>query len=173
MLQAIHADANQSARMRAQGDWDSGARKLSCPDDQRLIGISQKGQGGLCTDTGMANMWGSAAATMVKSESVTTDWAVGFTKYQCPNGSFMNGYSLRGDRVSAVLCAPGRVPLAGAGRTLWDDRGDSRPASGEGGDYANGYYKAQCAADEYAAGIAFSTSVGRYGTPDALYCRRF
>ncbi|MEU7897449.1 cellulase family glycosylhydrolase [Nonomuraea sp. NPDC049152] len=172
MLQAIHDDANQSARMRAQGDWDSGAHKLSCPDDQRLIGISQKGQGGLCTDAGSADLWASGPATVVTSENVTTDWASGFTKYQCPAGQFMNGYSLRGDRVSAVLCAPGRVPLAGAGRTLWDDRGDSRPASGEGGDYASGYHKAQCASDEYAAGIAFSSRVGRYGTPDALYCRK-
>ncbi|MGW5685587.1 glycoside hydrolase family 5 protein [Nonomuraea sp. NPDC003754] len=172
MLRAIHDDANQSARMRAQGDWDSGARKLSCPDDQRLIGVSQKGQGGLCTDAGAADLWASGPATVVTSENVTTDWASGFTKYQCPAGQFMNGYSLRGDRVSAVLCAPGRVPLAGAGRTLWDDRGDSRPASGEGGDYAYGYRKAQCASDEYAAGIAFSYSVGRYGTPDALYCRK-
>ncbi|WP_433225678.1 glycoside hydrolase family 5 protein [Microtetraspora malaysiensis] len=173
MLQGIHADANQSARMRAQGDWDSGAHKLSCPDDQRLIGISQKGQGGLCTDAGVAGLWESGDAKVVKSESVTTDWATGFTKYQCPTGQFMNGYSLRGDKVSAVLCTPARIPLAGAGRTLWDDRGDSRPASGEGGDYAHGYYKAQCAADEYAAGIAFSTGIGRYGTPDALYCRKF
>lgn len=172
MLQAIHDDANQSARMRAQGDWDSGAHKLSCPDDQRLIGISQKGQGGLCTDAGAVDLWASGPATVVTSENATTDWASGFTKYQCPAGQFMNGYSLRGDRVSAVLCAPGRVPLAGAGRTLWDDRGDSRPASGEGGDYASGYHKAQCASDEYAAGIAFSSRVGRYGTPDALYCRK-
>ncbi|MER5325930.1 glycoside hydrolase family 5 protein [Streptosporangium roseum] len=172
MLRAIHADANQSARMRARSDWDGGARKLSCPDDQRLIGISQKGQGGLCTDAGVANLWGSGDATVVTSENVTTDWASGFTKYQCPAGSFMSGYSLRGDKVSAVLCAPGRVPLAGAGRTLWDDRGNSRPASGEGGDYATGYYKAQCASDEYAAGVAFSTKIGRYGTPDALYCRK-
>ncbi|MFF4776496.1 glycoside hydrolase family 5 protein [Microtetraspora fusca] len=172
MLQAIRGDANQSARMRAQGDWDSGAHKLSCPDDQRLIGISQKGQGGLCTDAGATNLWESGDAKVVKSENVTTDWAYGFTKYQCPNGQFMIGYSLRGDRMSAVLCAPGRIPLAGVGRTLWDDRGDSRPASGEGGDYASGYYKAQCASDEYAAGIAFSNGIGRYGTPDALYCRK-
>ncbi|MEV4181971.1 cellulase family glycosylhydrolase [Streptosporangium canum] len=172
MLRASHVDANQSARMRARSDWDGGARKLSCPDDQRLIGISQKGQGGLCTDAGVANLWGSGDATVVTSENVMTDWAAGFTKYQCPTGSFMSGYSLRGDKVSAVLCAPGRIPLAGAGRTLWDDRSDSRPSSGEGGDYASGYRKAQCASDEYAAGVAFSTKIGRYGTPDALYCRK-
>ncbi|MET8880073.1 glycoside hydrolase family 5 protein [Streptomyces rubiginosohelvolus] len=171
MLKATHADANRS--LRAEADWDGGARKLTCPDDQRLIGISQRGQGGLCTDAGVAGLGAPGALSKVTSEAgVTTDWARGFTKYQCSQGQFMTGYSVRGDRVSAVLCAPARVALAGEGRTLWDDRGDSRPASGEGGDYAKGYHKAQCRADEYAAGIAFSTAIGRSGTPDALYCRR-
>ncbi|MFG2762719.1 glycoside hydrolase family 5 protein [Streptomyces rubiginosohelvolus] len=171
MLKATHTDANRS--LRAAADWDGGARKLTCPDDQRLIGISQRGQGGLCTDAGAAGLGAPGAQSVVTSEAgVTTDWARGFTKYQCSQGQFMTGYSVRGDRVSAVLCAPARVALAGEGRTLWDDRGDSRPASGEGGDYAKGYHKAQCRADEYAAGIAFSTAIGRSGTPDALYCRR-
>ncbi|MFD7856510.1 glycoside hydrolase family 5 protein [Streptomyces microflavus] len=170
MLKATHTDANRSLRVGA--DWDGGARKLTCPDDQRLIGISQRGQGGLCTDAGAAGLGAPGALSKVTSEAgVTTDWARGFTKYQCAQGQFMTGYSVRGDRVSAVLCAPARVALAGEGRTLWDDRGDSRPASGEGGDYAKGFHKAQCRADEYAAGIAFSTAVGRAGTPDALYCR--
>ncbi|MEU6844396.1 cellulase family glycosylhydrolase [Streptomyces sp. NPDC046716] len=171
MLKATHTDANRS--LRAAADWDGGARKLSCPDDQRLIGISQRGQGGLCTDAGTADLATSATPVKVTSEvNVTTDWARGFTKYQCAAGQFMSGYSVRGNKVSATLCSAARIPLAGAGRTLWDDRGDSRPASGEGGDYAGGFYKAQCDADEYAAGIAFSTALGRGGTPDALYCRK-
>ncbi|MEV0033404.1 hypothetical protein [Nocardia sp. NPDC050793] len=48
MLQAIHGDASRS--LRAAADWDPGAHKLTCPDDQRSIGISARGQGGLCTD---------------------------------------------------------------------------------------------------------------------------
>lgn len=171
MLNGIHADDNAS--LRAAAEWDSGARKMVCPDDQRMIGISDRGQGGLCTDATQGDLWQSGTpATTVKQEKVTTDWAGGFTKYQCAQGQFMIGYSLRGDSVSAVLCAPGRIPLAGAGRTLWADKGDNRPASGEGGDFAKGYYKAQCAADEYAAGIAFSWANARGGHPDALYCRK-
>ncbi|MEV0063063.1 cellulase family glycosylhydrolase [Nocardia sp. NPDC050718] len=170
MLNGIHEDDNRS--VRAAADWDSGAHKLVCPDDQRLIGISSRGQGGLCTDATEGALWQpGTTAVKVDSERVSTDWAGGFTKYQCRDGQFMIGYSLRGDKVSAILCAPARLPLAGAGRTLWDDRGDSRPASGEGGDYAHGYYKAQCAATEYAAGIAFSWANARGAHPDALYCR--
>ncbi|MFE3190765.1 glycoside hydrolase family 5 protein [Nocardia sp. NPDC059240] len=171
MLNAIHDDDNAS--LRAAADWDSGAHKLTCPDDQRLIGISATGQGGLCTDATEGDLWQpGTTATKVSDEKVTTDWANGFTKYQCAEGQFMIGYSLRGDATSAVLCAPARIPLAGAARTVWDDKGDNRPSSGEGGDYANGYYKGQCNADEYAAGIAFSWANSRHAHPDALYCRK-
>ncbi|MEV6660356.1 glycoside hydrolase family 5 protein [Nocardia fluminea] len=171
MLNGIHGDDNRS--LRAAADWDSGAHKLVCPDDQRLIGISSKGQGGLCTDATEGELWQpGTTAVKVDSEQPTSDWAAGMTKYECPAGQFMMGYSLRGNSMSAILCAPSRTPLAGVGRTVWADRGDNRPASGEGGDYAHGYYKGQCDADEYAAGIGFSNVFWRAGHPDALYCRK-
>ncbi len=171
MLNAIHEDDNRS--LRAAADWDPGHHKLTCPDDQRLIGISSRGQGGLCTDATEVDLWQPGTqAVMVASEKVSTDWANGFTKYQCQDGQFMIGYSMDGDGMAAILCAPARKPLAGAGRTLWDDKEDQRPASREGGDYANGYLKAQCNADEYAAGIGFSYVSWRGGHPDALYCRK-
>ncbi|QLY29751.1 glycoside hydrolase family 5 protein [Nocardia huaxiensis] len=170
-LNAEHRDHNAS--LRAANDWDPGAHKAVCPDDQRLIGISSGDHRGLCTDATQGDLWQAGTTAMVvKTENVTTDWASGFTKYQCAEGQFMIGYSLRGDGMSAVLCAPGRIPLAGAGRTVWDDKWDNRPASGEGGDYAEGFYKAQCNADEYAAGIGFSRVWYRGGHPDALYCRK-
>ncbi|MEV6101336.1 cellulase family glycosylhydrolase [Nocardia sp. NPDC051981] len=162
-----------NASLRASNDWDSGANKVVCPDDQRLIGISSSDERGLCTDATEGDLWKpGTTAVKVAEEKVTTDWAGGFTKYQCAEGQFMIGYSQRGDGMSAILCAPGRIPLAGAGRTLWDDKYDQRPASGEGGDYAEGHIKAQCNADEYAAGIAFSWKFWRGGHPDALYCRK-
>ncbi|WP_084523154.1 glycoside hydrolase family 5 protein [Nocardia inohanensis] len=170
-LDGKHRDNNAS--LRAAADWDSGAHKVVCPDDQRLIGISSGDQRGLCTDATQGDLWQSgSAAVVVKTEQVRTDWASGFTKYQCAEGQFMIGYSQRGDGMSAILCVQGRIPLAGAGRTVWDDKGDNRPASGEGGDYAQGFYKAQCEADEYAAGIGFSRVWYRKGHPDALYCRK-
>ncbi|GAA5021289.1 hypothetical protein GCM10025734_76410 [Kitasatospora paranensis] len=99
------------------------------------------------------------------------DWAPGWTKLQCAAGRYLIGYSLRGARTSAVLCAAARDPLGTAGRTVWFDHGDARPAGGPGGEFAYGAYKGQCAADEYAAGVAFTTRVGSSGTPDALLCR--
>ncbi|MGW4533475.1 glycoside hydrolase family 5 protein [Nocardia sp. NPDC004340] len=171
MLYGTNADHNAS--LRAGNDWDSGATKMVCPDDQRLIGISATGRRGLCTDSNEGDLWRPGTlANKVNEERVDTDWANGFTKYQCQNGQFMIGYSLNGEGMSAILCAPGRIPLAGAGRTVWDDKGDNRPASGEGGDYAANHYKGQCNSDEYAAGIGFSWANLRHGHPDALYCRK-
>ncbi|WP_427889964.1 glycoside hydrolase family 5 protein [Kribbella sp. GL6] len=167
MLSPDHGDFVESLRMRAAGDWDNGARKAACPDGLRLVGLSHTGNRGFCRSGGPA---GSGSYDVVHDEShVSEDWASGYTKYQCAAGSFAIGYSVRGARVSSVVCA-GTSSLGSAGRTVWFDRGDNR--GGGGGDFANGNYKGQCADDEYVAGVAFTTRVGSSGTPDALYCRK-
>ncbi|AOR30148.1 glycoside hydrolase [Streptomyces fodineus] len=179
MLAIDHGDAVESVRVRAAGDWDPGAYKAACPDGLRLIGLGHTSGRGLCTDsTGSGPddlRAASAGQTVVTDERYVPaggDWASGYTKLQCPGGSFLIGYSARGERVSAALCVPARSPLAGAGRTVWFDRSDNRPSDAAGGDFAYGDYKGQCADDEYADGIAFTTRVGSRAGPDALLCRR-
>lgn len=168
MLSPDHGDFVESLRMRTAGDWDNGARKAACPDGLRLAGLSHTGNRGLCRSGGP--VW-SGAYEVVKDEShVSPDWASGYTKYQCAPGFYVIGYSVRGAQVSSVLCAGTSQSLGSTGRTVWFDRGDAR--SGGGGDFANGNYKGQCADDEYAAGVAFTTRIGSTGTPDALYCRK-
>ncbi|MFF7355800.1 glycoside hydrolase family 5 protein [Streptomyces filipinensis] len=179
MLSVDHGDAVESLRVRATGDWDPGAYKATCPDGLRLIGLGHTGGRGLCTD-GTAGAPGDLRATAAGQTVVTDeryvpaggDWASGYTKLQCPEGGFLIGYSVRGERVSAALCAPAEHPLAGAGRTVWFDRSDNRPGDASGGDFAYGDHKGQCADGEYAAGIAFTTRVGSRPGPDALLCRR-
>ncbi|MEV8094404.1 cellulase family glycosylhydrolase [Kitasatospora sp. NPDC085879] len=176
MLTTDHADAVQSLRVRAAGDWDNGARKAVCPDGERLLGLSHSGGRGLCTDTATD---GDLRAATGEAETVRDernvpaggDWASGYTKLQCAQGQFLIGYSVRGARVSAALCARARRPLGTGTRTVWFDRGDNRPAGAPGGEFAYGAYKGQCTSGEYAAGIAFTTRVGSSGTPDALLCR--
>ncbi|MEU4194938.1 cellulase family glycosylhydrolase [Kribbella sp. NPDC026611] len=168
MLSPDHGDFVESLRMRSAGDWDVGARKGACPDDLRLIGLSHTGNRGLCRSGGPTP---SGAYEVVRDErNVSSDWASGYTKYQCAPNFYLTGYSVRGARVSSALCTATSQSLGNAGRTLWFDRGDNR--GGAGGDFANGNYKGQCADDEYVAGIAFTTRVGATGTPDALYCRK-
>lgn len=176
MLTTDHSDAVQSLRVRALGDWDSGARKAVCPDGERLIGISHTQGRGLCTDTATGGdlRTSDPVQSVVRDERYVPpggDWASGYSKLQCPQGQFLLGYSLRADAVSAALCAPARRTLAGTSRTVWFDRGDSRPPGGPGGDFAYGSYKGQCASDEYAAGLAYTNAIGHRGRPDALLCR--
>ncbi|MET7684628.1 cellulase family glycosylhydrolase [Streptomyces sp. NPDC005423] len=175
MLDTDHGDAVRSSRVRAAGDWDSGAYKAACPDGLRLIGLAHSGGRGLCTDTtaGDLRATGSGQTVVTDERYVPSggDWASGYTKLQCPAGQFLIGYSLRGQRVSAGLCAPARTALGGTGRTVWFDRSDNRPADNAGGEFASGAYKGQCAADEYAAGIAFTTRLGSSPGPAALLCR--
>ncbi|MEV7612515.1 cellulase family glycosylhydrolase [Streptomyces sp. NPDC089799] len=175
-LTTDHRDFVQSLRVRATGDWDPGARKAACPDGLRLTGLSHTGGRGLCTDTATGDLRATGPEqTVVRDERHVPpggDWAGGYTKLQCPPGAFLIGYAVRGARTSSALCAPARTPLGTAGRTVWFDRGDNRPAADPGGEFAHGRHKGQCAPDEYAAGIAYTTRVGSQGTPDALLCRR-
>lgn len=175
MLNLDHADAVQSRRARATGDWDSGARKGACPDGQRLVGLAHADGRGLCTDSGAVNLAATGPApSVVKDERYVQqgDWAGGYTKYQCGPNQFMTGYSIRGQAVSAVLCAQAGRTLGTNGRTVWFDRGDNRPASAPGGEFASGNYKGQCATDEYAAGVAFTGAWAKGKRPDALLCRK-
>ncbi|MEU4133291.1 cellulase family glycosylhydrolase [Streptomyces wuyuanensis] len=175
MLSPDHGDFVQSLRMRALPDWDPGARKAACPDDQRLVGLSHSGNRGLCSDAGARGLGASGGAhEIVRDERHVEpgrDWASGYTKLQCPPRYFLAGYSVRGAAVSTALCVEaGGVPGT-AGRTVWFDRSDNRPSASGGGDFAHGHYKGQCAGDEYAAGIAYTGRPGSSRSPDALLCR--
>ncbi|WP_371680171.1 glycoside hydrolase family 5 protein [Streptomyces sp. NBC_01276] len=172
-LDTSHRDHVASLRTRAAGDWDVGARKAVCPDGARLAGLSHTGGYGLCSTSDLRAPAGGQ--TVVRDEAYVPaggDWAGGYTKFQCPAGQFLIGYSERGERVSAALCAPARGALpTDGGRTVWFDRGDNRPEGAAGGDFASGHYKGQCLPTEYAAGIAFTTRVGSRPSPAALLCR--
>ncbi|MFJ6725361.1 glycoside hydrolase family 5 protein [Streptomyces sp. NPDC091281] len=174
MLTTDRGDDVRSLRVRASGDWDSGASKAACPDGLRLAGLSSTGGRGLCIDAGAGDLRATGTAQTVVTDErhvpAGGDWAGGYTKLQCPAGQFLIGYSRRGERVSAALCAPARTALGRPARTVWFDRSDNRPADGVGGEFAPGRYKGQCASDEFAAGIAFTTRVGSRQGPAALLC---
>ncbi|GID28530.1 glycoside hydrolase family 5 protein [Paractinoplanes brasiliensis] len=168
MLSPDHGDFIASLRLRAEPDWDSGARKASCPDGQRLAGLAHTGNRALCT--GGAE-WTSYQ--VVRNEQhVTQDWASGYTKLECPAGALLVGYAVRGAAMSSALCATSPDAVNGAARTVWFDRSDNRPPGNPGGDFATGRYKGQCGLGEYAAGIAYTGRIGSSRTPDALLCRR-
>ncbi|MFI1258873.1 glycoside hydrolase family 5 protein [Streptomyces netropsis] len=176
MLDLDHDDHIASRRMRAAGDWDNGYRKAACPDGQRLIGLSRAGTGGygrgLCTDAGGRSLWQPGAPhTIVTSEPSplpSGDWASGQTKVQCPNNYMMIGYSTDRSWIHAALCAKADTVKGTTSRTLWFDSDDNRPSDNPGGEFANGNHKAQCRADEYLAGFAYT---GLIKKPNAVLCR--
>ncbi|GIE99829.1 glycoside hydrolase family 5 protein [Paractinoplanes rishiriensis] len=171
MLSPDHGDFVASRRARAADDWAPGSRKAVCPDGQRLAGLAHTGNRGLCVD-GLPVTSAAYRAVIDERHVTSGDWASGYTKFQCPAGDFLIGYAVRGAALSSVLCATAAGSLGTAGRAVWFDRGDNRPADSSGGDFATGRYKGQCAPDEYAAGIAFTRRIGSAGSPAALLCRR-
>lgn len=177
MLNIDHADFQQSLTLRARPDWDTGAFKATCPDGMRLLGLSHGANRGLCTDKGYeADLWLTARPTQVVRDEafVTDDWAPGYTKFQCPTDSYAIGYAFRKNVLSSLLCATAKRGLGLTARTIWFDRQDGGAAIG--GDFAYGLSKGVCAAEEYIAGVAFTTRfMNRLSLnvqPAAIYCRR-
>jgi hypothetical protein len=174
MLSLDHQDYDVSATMLAQADWSSGNRKGNCPDSERLIGLGRGDSRGLCTDNAEPAK-GGGAWTVVTDERYVTDgdWASGYSKLQCPDGSYVVGYSVHSNSMAALLCAPAAAPLPTTGRDVWFDHGDNRPAGGgsTASDWASGSYKGQCADNEYVAGVAYTYKWTEGGVPDALLCR--
>ncbi|MFG2823780.1 glycoside hydrolase family 5 protein [Kitasatospora sp. NPDC048365] len=174
MVDLDFGDQNLSLTMRARPDWAYGYRKGNCPDTQRLVALARSSNRGLCTDAGgpakAAGEW-----TAVNDERYVThgDWASGYNKLQCPDNTFAVGYSVSGNAMATLLCAPSAKPLPLTGRNVWFDHGDNRPATGGSvaSDWAPGHYKGQCADNEYLAGVAFTWKWSHGGAPDALLCR--
>jgi hypothetical protein len=174
MLDLDHTDYDVSATMLAQGDWSYGNRKANCPDTERLTGLGRSDSRGLCTDADQPATATGAWTTVTDERYVTEgDWASGYNKLQCPDNTFAVGYSVNNNAMSALLCAPSAQPLPISGHDVWFDHGDNRPATGgsTASDWAPGYYKGQCADNEYLAGVAYTWNWNDGGVPDALLCR--
>ncbi|MGW5420035.1 glycoside hydrolase family 5 protein [Streptomyces sp. NPDC003943] len=174
MLDLDFGDQNVSATMRAKADWSTGNRKGNCPDAQRVVALARSSNRGLCTDAHQPAKSAGGWVTVTDERYVTHgDWASGYNKLQCPDNAFAVGYSVHGNAMAALLCAPADHPLPLTGRNVWFDHGDNRPATGGSvqSDWAPGYYKGQCADDEYLAGVAYTWQWSHGGAPDALLCR--
>jgi hypothetical protein len=174
MLDLDFGDQNVSATMLTQPDWSVGSRKGVCPDSERLAGLGRSDGRGLCTDAGQSAKGSGGYVTVTSwTNSNEGDWASGYDKLQCPDNYFAVGYSEQKNAMSALLCAPAATALPTTGRTVWFDHGDNRPATGgsTASDWAPGYYKGQCADNEYVAGVADTWAWLQYGVPDVLLCR--
>ncbi|QKW07894.1 cellulase family glycosylhydrolase [Streptomyces sp. NA04227] len=174
MLNLDYGDQNASATMREQADWSEGNRKGNCPDSQRLVALARSNNRGLCTDANQPEKGDGMWTTVIDERYVKNgDWASGYNKLECPENTFAVGYSVNGNSMAALLCAPSAEPLPTTNRLAWFDHGDNRPDSGgsNASDWAPGAYKGQCKDDEYLAGVAYTWKWNHGGAPDALLCR--
>ncbi|TBO60901.1 glycoside hydrolase [Streptomyces kasugaensis] len=181
MLNVASGNQNASSWMRAHAPVQTpGNLQGSCPDGQRLIGISRENRRGLCTDVNQLAT-GSGNWVVVKDESnVTQDWAPSWEKLECPTNHYAAGFAFQDTAISGLLCAPAAGTLPKTNRVAWFDRGDN-PALNETqikNDWAPYDYKGQCRADEYLAGVAYTfdrthgaPAHGKLGVPDTLLCR--
>jgi endoglucanase len=140
-------------------DWNPGASKGTCPPGFRLIGLSLNDRA-LCTDADLRGIQAAVPLYDVQANQETRlrshgvdDWAVGFTKFECPQNYYGAGFSknFRGDK--GLLCSQSKLSLSLQCHTLFFSQGDQR-ASMRGGDFAKGSFKAQCANGEYLGGFA-------------------
>ncbi|MFE6737440.1 glycoside hydrolase family 5 protein [Streptomyces tubercidicus] len=174
MLDLDFDNQNASATMRQQADWNVGNRKGNCPDSQRLVAIARSNNRGLCTDANQPAKADSTWTTVTDESYVKDgDWASGYNKLECPANTFAVGYSVNGNAMAALLCAPSATSLPTTNRVLWFDHDNNLPATGgsTSSDWAPGAYKGQCADDEYLAGVAYTWNWNHGGAPDALLCR--
>ncbi|MFD0149520.1 glycoside hydrolase family 5 protein [Streptomyces sp. NPDC055721] len=181
MLNVSTGTQNAATWMRANAPVQTpGNLQGSCPDGQRLIGISRESRRGLCTEVNHPAT-GSGNWVVVKDQStVTQDWAPYWEKLECPTNHYAAGFAFWDTAISGLLCAPATGTLPKTNRVAWFDRGDN-PALNETqirNDWAPYDYKGQCRTGEYLAGVAYTfnrtqgaPAHGKLGVPDALLCR--
>ncbi|GAA1938976.1 hypothetical protein GCM10009738_10110 [Kitasatospora viridis] len=175
MLDLDFRSQNESAYILANPVQTPGNRQGSCTDGERLIGLSREKHRGLCTDVNQPAAGDGDWEVVTDAKYTTDDWAPGWEKAQCPQGSFVAGYSMWDTAFTGVMCEPAAGDLGTSNRVVWMDRGDNPPLTPTqiGYDWAPYDYKGQCDTDEYLAGVAFnwSSSQKYHDTPDALLCR--
>ncbi len=101
-----------------------------------------------------------------------TDWSFGYFKAQCPENQEAIGLSKAtgGTPAQALLCGTGAnstgMTETRVCRNVPFSSANNRSGSTAGGDWAPGYYKGQCAVNEYVAGVSQSTG----GAFQSIWC---
>jgi hypothetical protein len=176
---------NESTMRNGGEDWAPCHGKATCANDETIRGVSRipdgPGRTALCTKGG--NYSGQVQATLTmdarsdqrrasRAVGGNPDWDFGHYKLECGDGEYVSAVSEDAAQCSGsnafhgIQCSKGAglrsdgcsVRAFGGG----DDRGDSAS-----GDWDNGAFKGECAANEYAAGVSLTLDTL---APHALLC---
>jgi hypothetical protein len=171
------------------GEWDYCRGKADCARGEAISGLSlhlglRQGQRALCR-TQDGRFGGTSRAVLnldarrdQRRAQRVPDWDSGYFKLECGANEYVAGVSENAQACAgnnafhAVVCAAASgLPDGGLG-TACHDRflvaGDDRP-SGYTDDWDPGAFKAECAVDEFVAGVSVSPDTG---APHAILCCR-
>jgi hypothetical protein len=175
------------------GDWAPGDYKGVCPLGDPMYGVSRvpgqawtediecgiSGDTAQCTSCPAQAAYNNTASCYARAvddyddrgdTDSGWDWDPGSYKTECKANEYVAGISQAGNGVlTSVLCCPSSVTHKSCDAQVFYN-GDS-PAF-EQPDWDPGYYKGQCQAGQYVAGISTPayTSVGIPGAAHALLC---
>lgn len=179
MLAPDWGDQVQSNTIYKQAADVPGLIKAACPDGLRLNGLSGSNvPRGLCTDARFGHSdWykgDNATFAIVNDERhVNFDWAKGYQKLQCAQGTALIGYSSSKGGSMTALCAathPDVLSTAPKTRVVWFDR--TSPSNLAHGSFAGGESTmGVCDDHELAVGYAFAKRRGQGSEPAALLCQ--
>jgi hypothetical protein len=177
---------NQDWNTPAPPDWHSGFTKGTCSPGWTQSGLSNNtspsawAHAVLCRYAGILALAGEHTATLVapgdqrraaRSVNGNPDWAPGFWKLECGFHEYVSGSSAEPgsvNRFRGIMCASAGAPgLSSASCSVRVfDNGDGDGAN-DNPDWDFGYYKGECATNEYLAGVSVATGTYR---PHSLLC---
>jgi hypothetical protein len=171
------------------GDWDYCRGKADCANGEAVSGLSldlgvRQGRRALCRP--QDGRFAGASRAVLNTDARrdqrraqrVPDWDPGYFKLECGANEYVAGVSENAtpcagnNAFHAVMCAAASgLPSGGLG-TACHDRflisSDDRPA-GYTDDWDAGAFKAECARDEFVAGVSVHTATG---APHAILCCR-
>ena len=153
------------------GDWAANQFKAECSNSSVVFGVSAAASGSarahsiLCNyeliPMSMSGGYTLDFATGSQWRDSLPDWDVGFFKGECgPNDAVTGVAQTIGGRVDAVRCTPmgGNFHRTTCNARVFNT-GDNRGTT-INGDWANPFFKGECAGGEIVKGVSASTSDG-------------
>jgi len=171
--------ATSVQRSNRTGDWQFGALKAECGDSEMLVGLSKSTQGssshGALCRPGNINDYPHISCT-VRNFSAgesrganLTDWDPGYFKGECAAAEYAAGVSQSTDgKIMSILCCVGAVTHNTCSRVSFETQEGHEDASN--GDWDFGFYKGDCGAGRYVAGMSRDPAGSAAGSPHAIYC---
>ncbi len=175
--------------MSATGDWDPWRYKGECDPNRAMTGLSLAPSSGrahalLCGEDDTTKYLSQSAGQETRSfywgddrGNVTGnwfDWDPGFHKGECTSGGYVAGVSQETSGATFSILCRNRAsagPPSSCSTVIMQNQ-DAREPGSLTYDWSVGYYKGECGAGRYVAGVSQSPywSATYPGMPHALWC---